>query len=318
MTYLAAERLWFLALVAVIAAVYVAVQVRKRTYAVRFTNIALLDSVAPRRPGWRRHLAAAAFILAIVSSVVAFARPTRDEKVPKERATVILAIDTSLSMQAEDVAPNRLEAAQEAATSFLDHIPDTINIGLVSFDGVARIEVPPTTDREAVRSVIAGLELNEGTAIGEAIFASLDAIERAPEPASADEPAPGRIVLMSDGETTVGRPNEDGVAAADEAKVPISTIAFGTQDGVVDIPGEPVPVPVPVNEGALRDIADQTGGTFFRAVTERELAEVYKDIGSSIGFTIEKHEIGTTFVGIALGLMLATAAMSLAWFSRLP
>ncbi len=318
MTYLAGERLWFLALVAVIAAVYVAVQVRKRTYAVRFTNIALLDSVAPRRPGWRRHLAAAAFILAIVSSVVAFARPTRDEKVPKERATVILAIDTSLSMQAEDVAPNRLEAAQEAATSFLDHIPDTINIGLVSFDGVARIEVPPTTDREAVRSVIAGLELNEGTAIGEAIFASLDAIERAPEPASADEPAPGRIVLMSDGETTVGRPNEDGVAAADEAKVPISTIAFGTQDGVVDIPGEPVPVPVPVNEGALRDIADQTGGTFFRAVTERELAEVYKDIGSSIGFTIEKHEIGTTFVGIALGLMLATAAMSLAWFSRLP
>jgi len=318
MTYLAAERLWFLAVVAVIAAVYVAVQVRKRTYAVRFTNIALLDSVAPRRPGWRRHLAAAAFILAIVSSVVAFARPTRDEKVPKERATVILAIDTSLSMQAEDVAPNRLEAAQEAATSFLDHIPDTINIGLVSFDGVARIEVPPTTDREAVRSVIAGLELNEGTAIGEAIFASLDAIERAPEPASADEPAPGRIVLMSDGETTVGRPNEDGVAAADEAKVPISTIAFGTQDGVVDIPGEPVPVPVPVNEGALRDIADQTGGTFFRAVTERELAEVYKDIGSSIGFTIEKHEIGTTFVGIALGLMLATAAMSLAWFSRLP
>jgi Ca-activated chloride channel family protein len=320
MDYLEPERLWFLLGVVGLAAVYVVVQRTRQQYAVRFTNVALLDSVAPKRPGWRRHVTAIAFIVAIASTVVAFARPTHDEKVPREKATVVLAIDTSLSMEATDVAPTRIEAAKSAAVQFLDTVPATINIGLVSFDGAARIAVEPTTDREKVRSAIERLQLHQGTAIGEAIFASLDAISSLKtQTDGAEDQVPARIVLMSDGETTVGRPNEEAVREAIDADVPVSTIAFGTDEGEIVIPGpDGGPVSVPVNKPALRDIADTTGGSFFAAASEAQLAKVYEDIGSSIGFTLEPKEITMWFVGFALVAMTVTAALSLAWTNRLP
>jgi Ca-activated chloride channel family protein len=208
-----------------------------------------------------------------------------------------------------------MEAAKQAAVSFLGHVPDTINVGLVSFNGIARLDVPPTTDRARVRSAILGLDLGEGTAIGEAVFASLDALENVPEPELA-EPVPGRIVLLSDGETTVGRSNEEATAAAVEAEIPVSTIAFGTQNGQIVIDGEIVPVAV--NEQALAEIADESGGTFHTAVTEQELAEVYENIGSSIGFVTEEQDIAFRFVTIALFPLLLAAGLSLLWFSRLP
>ncbi|MEY2461135.1 MAG: Ca-activated chloride channel [Acidimicrobiaceae bacterium] len=319
MNYLEPVRLWLLLGAAGLAAAYVVLQRRRRQYAVRFTNIALLEAVAPKRPGWRRHATAAAFLVAILALVVAFARPTHDEKVPRERATVIVAIDTSLSMQADDVSPTRFTAAKTAAKAFVDQLPAKINVGLVSFDGNARLDVSPTIDRAKIKNAIDRLQLNEGTAIGEALFVSLDAIrQQAVADDSAVNAVPARIVLMSDGKTTVGRANELGVAAAQKAKVPVSTIAFGTDHGEITVPQEPFPVPVPVDRGALQDVAQATGGSFFSATSAAELEKVYANIGSSIGFDVQQAEITSWFVGGALLALMATAGMSLAWFNRLP
>lgn len=314
-SFLSASRLWLLVVVAGLIAAYVAMQFRRREYAVRFTNLALLASIAPQRPGWRRHLPAAAFLMAMVALVVAFARPARPVKVPRERATVVMAIDVSLSMEATDVEPTRIAAAQEAAKSFVDLVPDRLNLGLVAFSGVAQVLVSPTTDHALVKRSIDNLQLGPRTAVGEAIFASLGAIASVPT-APGQAPPPGRIVLMSDGETTVGRPNELAAAAAAEAKVQVSTIAFGTDAGFVTVEGRNIPVPV--NRPALASVAESTGGGAFEAATLRELRRVYADIGSSIGFRIEEREVTSWLVGLALALALAAAAGSLVWSPRLP
>ena len=313
---------WLLLLLAPLAllVVYLVLQRRRPEYAVRFTNLDLLDKVAPKRPGWRRHVTAGVFLLALAALVVATARPTRDVRVPVERATVVMAIDTSLSMEATDVAPSRLEAAQEAANRFIDLLPPSINLGLVTFNGTAQVAVSPTTDREAVRRAVDGLELGESTATGEAIFASLDAIDAVPDDGS-DEPVPARVVLMSDGSRTVGRSEDAAATAATEQDVPVSTIAFGTPDGTIeytDATTPPTIVPVPVDEQSLQGIAEATGGSFHTAATEAELSQVFEDIGSSVGYQTEEREITPWFVALALVLFVAAAALSLAWFARLP
>ena len=315
LTFLSGARLWFLVVVAALIAAYVVMQLRRKEYAVRFTNLNLLDSIAPKRPSWRRHIPAAAFVLSLIALVTAFAQPARPVKVPRERATVVMAIDTSLSMEATDVQPTRLIAAQEAAKAFVDIVPSRLNIGLVSFSGTAQVLVSPTTDHALLKRGIDTLQLGPRTAIGEAIFASLAAIQSVPtEPGQA--PAPGRIVLMSDGETTVGRPNDAASKAAADAKVQVSTIAFGTDNGTVSVEGRDIPVPV--NHDALAQIADATGGKAFEAATAKELRRVYENIGSSIGYRTEQREITSWMVGIALAFALAAAAGSLLWTSRLP
>ncbi len=315
-SFLAPLRLWLLVGVLALGALYVVTQLRRRKYAVRFTNLELLDKVAPSRPGWRRHVPAAVFLLALAALVVSFARPSQDTDVPKEQATVIMAIDASLSMDATDVRPSRIEGAKAAAISFIEDLPDNLNLGLVTFNGVATIRVQPSRNHEAAIAAIAALELGPATAIGEAVFASLDAIESL---SSVDGTAPpARIVLMSDGETTVGRADEDAIEAAQRVGVPVFTIAFGTESGVIELPEEPFPIPVPVNLDKLRTIADSTGGQFFTASSTSELADVYQDIGSQVSFETIQDEISPSYVGLALILLALSAAMSLLWFSRLP
>ena len=263
------------------------------------------------------------FLLSLTGLVVAFARPARQVEVPRERATVVIAIDVSLSMQADDVDPNRLEAAQAAAIRFVDELPATLNVGLVSFAGTASVLVTPTHDRLPVENAIENLALAESTAIGEAIFTSLDALVNAP-PDQTGEPPPARIVLLSDGETTVGRPDADAVLAAQEAEVPVSTIAFGTPEGFIiyDDPRTPIietqPIQVPVGEDNLRRIAEDTGGAFFTASTLEELEAVYDDIGSAVGFELVDDEISDWFVAAGLAFLALTAVTSLLWFQRLP
>ena len=315
-SFIAPVRLWLLLGVAALAVIYVISQLRLRTYAVRFTNLELLDKVAPSRPGWRRHLPAAGFILALAALVVGFARPSQDTEVPKEQATVIMAIDTSLSMQANDVFPSRLDGAKEAATGFVEDLPESLNLGLVSFNGVATIRVQPSTNHQAAIAVIDSLELGPATAIGEAIFAALDAVELVQTDENGETP-PARIVLMSDGETTVGRADQDAIEAAQQAGIAVSTIAFGTNDGVIEIPEQGI-VPVPVNRDKLQVIANATGGQFFAASSTSELAAVYEDIGSQISFETIKDEISPSYTAIGLILLTLSAAMSLLWFSRLP
>ncbi|MDE0805008.1 MAG: VWA domain-containing protein [Acidimicrobiales bacterium] len=314
--FLSPARLYGLFAVIGLALAYLLLSFRRGAYTVRFTNLPLLDSVAPRRPGWRRHIAAAVFLVGIASMVVAWARPAEQVLVPKERATVVLAIDTSLSMDAADVTPSRIEAAKTAALTFIDGLPEQINVGLVTFDGVARVRVTPTTDRRPVSAAIQNLELGPATAIGEAIFAGLDAIETAPLVDVEGEPVPATMVVMTDGKTTVGRPDADGAAAAIDAEIPISTIAFGTDRGTIVIDGEIQPVPV--ERVALRAISDETGGQFFEAESLGELESVYADIGSSIGFDTEEAEVTDRFVGYAALLLGISTLLSLLWFQRIP
>ena len=164
-------------IVLALAVAYVAWSlVGKQRFAVRYSNVELLDKVAPKRAGWRRHVVSGLFLVALALMVVALARPQTDVTVPTEKATLMLAIDTSLSMEATDVDPNRLKAAQAAAVSFIDNLPDKFNVGLVEFSGSAQVLVPPTTDHSRVQRSIGKLKLDEGTAIGDAVDVSLKSI----------------------------------------------------------------------------------------------------------------------------------------------
>jgi Ca-activated chloride channel homolog len=314
MNFLAPGRLWLLVVVAALAAGYLVMQLRRRHYAARFTNLDLLASVAPKRPGWRRHVAAAALLAAIVLLVAAWARPTRPERVPRERATVMLAIDTSTSMRATDVDPSRLEAAKASASDFVEGMPDRFRLGLVAFNGNARQLVAPTQNHDSVRDALERLRLDNYTAIGEGIFTSLDGLRDVPSRTSRRRLA--HVVLMSDGDTNSGRSNEDAADAAARARIPVTTIAFGTDDGTIGSGSNEFSVPV--NRKALRDIADTTNGRFYEAESADELQSVYSNIGSSVGFRTEQHEATAWFVGIALAFVMVGTAASLIWTSRLP
>jgi Ca-activated chloride channel family protein len=316
-TFLAPWHLLALAGVLALALAYIVVQRRRSKYAVRFTNLELLSSVMPKSPGWRRHVTAAVQLIALGVLVLAFAEPAHDVKVPRERATVMLAVDVSLSMEATDVKPSRIEAAKAAATSFLDDVPPKVNVGLVTFAGSARLAVAPTTDRQKVADAIASVQLDDGTAIGNAIETSLDAIASMP-PAPDDAVVPAAIVLMSDGTTTMGVPNQRAIKDAVAAQVHVSTIAFGTPNGTVTIPDTGETVSVPVDAPSLARIAEATGGGAYEAATQGQLADVYAKIGSSIGYDSALSELTPWFMAAALlGFVLAGAA-ALAWSNRLP
>jgi Ca-activated chloride channel homolog len=311
--------IWLLALLAVAALVgiYVLLQLRRKAYAARFTNVALLGSIVPKRPGWRRHFAFGVVALGLAVLVVSLAVPSSEVRVPRERATVIMAVDVSLSMQARDIEPNRFEAMQTAAKEFVDVLPERINLGLVSFAGSATTVVPPTTDRQQVRNAIDNLQLAESTAIGEAIFTSLTAIENFQSSLgeTGEEAPPARVVLLSDGYNTVGRDDTQAVDAAIAVGVPVSTIAFGTDYGTLDLDGETVPVPV--DRATLENIADETGGSYSEAASAAELEQVYADLGSQIGYTTEPQDISPWFVRAGVLLALVGAVLSLFWTNRL-
>jgi Ca-activated chloride channel homolog len=317
MSFLVAWRLWLLLGVAALVVAWIVSLRRRRRDTVRFTNVALLDVVAPERPNWRRHLPAALWLLALTLLVVGFARPARDVRVGRDRATVVLALDVSLSMQATDVDPSRLEAAKAAATEFVEGLPDGIDLGLVTFSGAATVAVAPTHDRRAVLQAIDGVELSESTAIGEAIFAGLGAIAETP-PAEDGSPTPGRVVVLSDGETTTGRPDTDAATAAAEAEVPVDTIAYGTADGTAEDPETGEPTPVPVAPEPLAETASTTGGEAYEADSLSTLVEAYQDITTAFGYEDEEREVSGWFIGSALIAFALGACFSLLWQQRLP
>jgi Ca-activated chloride channel homolog len=317
MTFLSPARLWLLALIPLVLAVYVLLQLRRKQYTLRFTNLDLLAQVAPRSPGWRRHVAALLFLMAIIVMIIGWARPAASVKVPRDRATIMVAIDVSLSMKATDVAPTRFDAAKTAAKTFIQNLPLRFNVG-------ANVIAAPSADRESAIASIDTLELDKRTAIGEAVFTSLQAIRSfdaangGPTGAASarQDPPPAHIVLLSDGDNTTGRSVPEAVQAAVAAKVPVSTIAFGTPYGTVDIDGEVTPVDV--NKEALRGLAEQTNGKAYEAADGSELSEVYRHIGSSLGYRTEHREVAARFSGIALLFALAAGGASMAWFARLP
>jgi Ca-activated chloride channel family protein len=309
---------WLLALLAVAAVVvlYVLVQLRRRRYAMRFTNVALLGTLLPRRPGWRRHVAFGLIAASLVALVLSLGAPTMNGRVPRERATVMIALDVSLSMRANDIEPTRFEAMQAAAKQFVDQLPRPINVGLLSFSGTVNTLITPTTDHGAVRTAIDHLQLAESTAIGEAIFTALaDIATFQASLGSAAAASPARVVLLSDGYNTVGRDPEQAIAAAVAVHVPVCTIAFGTDNGTLDLDGQSVPVPV--DHYTLKKIADRTGGSYAAAASAAEVRKAYADLGSQIGYVLQPRDISDWFVRSALLLTLFGVILSLFWTGRL-
>jgi Ca-activated chloride channel family protein len=320
--FLEPQRLWLLLVVAALAVAYVAVLRWRRAATLRFTTVDLLDEIVPRRPQWRRHVVACLQLLGLSAGVIAIARPitTTTERTVSE-GRIILALDVSLSMEATDVTPSRLAAAQQAATDFVDQVPAEVEIGLVSFSGSVTIEVSPTLDHGALDTAIAGLELDDATAIGDALVASTNLLVQLQD-GSADaveeDVAPGAIVLLTDGETTFGASTEEGAAFAAEAGVPVFTIAFGTPDGVIVDPGTGDIVPVPVKPEPLRAAAEATGGQSYEAATSSELADAYQRIEAVLGETLgDEIEVVTErtwiWAAAALGTLAVAWALSLWW-----
>ncbi|WP_341730136.1 VWA domain-containing protein [Brooklawnia sp.] len=309
-------RLWLLLIVAAVLGFYLVASRRVQSGG-RRRGRTRLDLVIPRDSALKRHISVGASLLAMGSLVLAYAQPQAVTQVPRERATVVITIDISRSMRAQDVSPSRIEAAQTAAKEFVDMVPSTFNIALVTFSGTAQIATPPTTDRTALKAAIDAIELEPATAIGEAIYTSLDALLLAPpDPDHPDEPAPGAIILLSDGYTNIGRDSGEAATVAKEQNVPIYTIAYGTAGGYVYEEG--VRVPVPVNHAELALVAKNSGGKKYSAESLGDLRGVYETIASSIGYDEELVEVTDRFALYALILSALAAAGVISLAARWP
>lgn len=309
------ERLWTLALLPVLIIAYLMVLRLKGRVALRFTNTGVLGRVVGTQKRWTRHLFVAMSLASLVALGLAYANPLGTEKQPRERATVVMVVDTSLSMAAEDVTPNRLDAAKQAAQSFLHALPDTYNVAVVSLSGTPSIVIPPTTDRGATERAIGALELADGTAIGDSITSALKAVDQAPE-GDDESPAPAMIVLLSDGTNTEG---PEPMEAAREAKgrdIPIYTIAYGTQNGFVDVDGQRENV-APDTE-TLTSIAAATDGRSVDAANADSLREAYREIGSVIGYEDVKKPVTATYAAVALGFAVVAALGAVFMAARWP
>ncbi|WP_040162813.1 VWA domain-containing protein [Nigerium massiliense] len=310
--FLHPERLWFLLIVPALALLYVFL-IRRQQRHTRQYGIDNLQRVLPKQSAWKRHIAVGAALLSLVSLNLAFAQPKDEVDVPRERATIVLTIDVSRSMEATDVAPNRLVAAKSAAGGFVDMLPPGFNVSLVSFAGTSAIIVPPTTDRGMLKRAIDNLQLAPSTAIGEGIYSSLDALALVPpDPKHPDEPTPGAIVLLSDGYTNIGRPSAQAAKDARKVNAPIYTIAYGTPNGYVVSGGRREVVPVDPRE--LATVARESGGEAFTAGSDAELRQVYEGIARSVGYEKVDKEVTEQYAGVALALaaLASLAVVSLA------
>ncbi|WP_344803566.1 VWA domain-containing protein [Microlunatus ginsengisoli] len=305
-------RLLLLIAIPLLIAAYIFATLRKNRRGMRFTNTSMLDVVVPKQSQWRRHLAVVLSLLSLITLTAAFARPKTTVDVPRERATVVVVIDASQSMAAVDVAPNRLDAAKQAAIQFVRELPEKYNVSVVSMAGNVSILVPPTLQHNTVETAINSIKLQDSTAIGEGISTALRALQQAPkDPAHPNDPAPGAIVLLSDGTNTAGRSPQQAAAEAGKEKVPIYTIAYGSENGFVDLDGKRQLVPV--DHALMAEIAKLSGGQTFDAASLTELSKVYKNIGSEVGYEKAEREVTSRFAGygLAFAVLAALGAISL-------
>ena len=295
-------------------------QSRPSRYAVRYTNLDVLASVVDSTRSWRNHLGLALFLLALTTLLVGFARPSMDRLVDREEATVVLVIDVSGSMQADDVEPTRLEAAQVVVRDFLEGLPERFQVGVVAFSETAEVSAPATDDRRLAVDAIDYLYPQRGTAIGDAIARGVE-VARAAEEGQTGKERPAAIVLLSDGSQTEGflLPME-GAARAKSFKIPVFTVALGTPEGVVEFTrfGGSRIIPVPPDKATLRQIAAATGGSFYEAESTGDLRDAYEKMDSLVSKVERKEEVTYGFLAGGLALLLAAAAISVITFPRLP
>ena len=291
----------------------------RRAAAAAFAAPRLLPSVAPRRPRWRRHLPMLAFALALALLVLAAARPQRTVAVPIERASIMLATDVSGSMLATDVSPSRLIAAKRAARTFLDRVPQRVNVGVLAFNNHATVLQSPTRSRADARAAIDRMAVSGGTATGEAIASAMTALRNVP--GENGRRPPGAIVLISDGTSTYGRDPLETAREAARLHLPIYTVALGTDHGTIRVPGRAGQQDrverVPPDPQSLAEIAHASGGQAFTAETTDGLDAVYERLGSQLGRRDVHRQVTAAFAAGGLVLLLAGAALSLRWFGRL-
>lgn len=335
--------LWALLLVPLLLVLYVLVQRRRRRYALRYASLTLVRDALGRGPGLRRHIPPALFLLALAAMLVGLARPQSVVTLPSEEGTVILAIDVSGSMQAEDVRPNRMEAAKSAATAFVEKQSAKARIGVVSFTDNAAIVQAPTDDKEAVKAAISRLRPQRGTAIGRGILTSLEAIfensdldfpvqptqpvtgQRATpvpaKPRATPVPegyfAPATIVLLTDGENNVFPPPLSVVQEAIDRGIRVYTIGLGSPEGtILRIQGRQIRTRL--DEATLKQVAELTKAEYYLASDEAELQKVYENLTTTLVLRTEKTEITFAFTALAALFSVLAGALSLAWFQRLP
>jgi len=323
MTLSGFEHKWyflFLLVVLAVTGLYIVVQLARQRRMLRFANMELLESVAPKRPTRWRHLPAILVVAALLLLTVAMAGPTNDVRIPRNRAVVMLVIDVSQSMRATDVSPSRLAAAQDAAKQFADQLTPGINLGLIAYAGTATVLVSPTTTRDAAKAAIDKLQLADRTATGEGIFTALQAIATVGAViGGGDTPPPARIVLMSDGKETVpsNPDNPKGAyTAARTAKdqgVPISTVSFGTPYGYVEINDQRQPVPV--DDETLKKIAELSGGSAYNASSLEQLKEIFTTLQQQIGYETIKGDASVGWLRVG-ALVLALAALTALLINR--
>ena len=310
-----------LAVLPLVIALYLALDRGRSIQASRFATPALLPNVIAKAPGRLRHLPAAVLLLAVVALLVGVARPQASLSVRREEATVMLVLDVSRSMTANDVKPTRLAAAQLAARRFVQQIPDSFRLGVVTFATRARVIAPPSNDREIPPAALSTIRAGEGTALGEAVVLALRAARSVPG-SDSPEPPPASILLISDGAQTQGTITP--VQAAQRAKrqhVPVFTIVLGTPDGVVErklTGGFTERIRVPPDPQALRQLAQQSGGESFDAAGSDQLKKVYDELGSRLGHKKKRTEVTVAFAGAGMALFLAAGAISALLFRRLP
>ena len=303
------------------AVAYVLLERRRRRHdAAVFSSPALFPNVVARSPGRLRHLPVAILLLAVAVLVTGFARPHATRSVTQNEATVILAVDISKSMTATDVKPTRLAAAGAAIDRFLKVVPESLQVGAVTFADRAAVVAPPTTDRDVVRQALAQARTGEGTTIGEAISLALRSAGKVR--GSNGKPPPAAILLVSDGAQTIGSITPTAAARrAKAAGVPIYTVSLGTPDGVITqklVGGYTERIRVPADPTTLQQVAQLSGGQAFTAATDADLKKVYSDLGKRLGHVRKPSEITAAFAGAGVLLLLASGALSSLLFRRLP
>ena len=316
---------WPLALIGLVAvpvlvALYVLRERQRERYAARFTTPALLPNLVDSRPGWRRHLPLALLLAALTAMVVGVARPHAQVSVQREEATVIFAIDTSLSMGADDVAPTRLQAALKGARRLIDRMPEKYRVGIVGFSGRAYLALPPTDDRSLVPTALNALRRGQGTSLGDAV-ALATRLGRRQRGKDGTIP-PIAILVLSDGAQTSGR-TQPGAAAlkARSLHIPVYAVLLGTSDGVITVDlagGLQGQIRVPPSPETLLTVTRVTGGRFFTAPGDERLREVYEKLGSRLGSRRQSREITDYFAGGSAALLLFGGALSALWFRRVP
>jgi Ca-activated chloride channel homolog len=312
--------LWLLALLIVPALIvgYIVRERRRPKNAARFASIALLPNVLDHAPGIRRHLPVAILLVAFSLLVVGVARPHASVRVPREEATVILALDVSNSMRANDVQPSRLAAAQAAAEAFVAKVPKKFQVGIVTFASRATVALPPTTDRSLVHTALSNLHSSGGTALGDAVALSTKLVEQ--QRTVDGRVPPASVLLISDGKQDGGATTAAAAGQkAAAAHIPVYTALIGTSTGQIQqklTGGYTATIQVPANPTDLQALAKTTGAQFYTASSSSQFRDVYKKLGSRLGHRTINREMTDVVGGVAALLLLLGGGLSAFWFKR--